>query len=387
MASSPIQDAWYKTSLTLSALGAKLRLHVPHDVFSTQQIDEGTLLLLENLPPSAPSTVLDMGCGYGALGLPIAAKFSSARVEMVDRDLLAVEWTKRNALENQLSGVVAYGSLGFRDLPTPGPAYDWILCNIPARIGRPFIANFLSEGRARLKAGGELRVVVIRDLAPLLTELGAIEAARGPRHVVFCSSPASAPSPGEDLYFRDQVSVDGLALDRPFDLGGDDPKRLAKGLPVLIDALPRQAPLKPFRRILCFRSGYGPMPLVSLKRWPEAEVVAIDRDLLATTFVRRNAKNQKLDIREAAHFPDALGAEERFNLILGELSPSAGERVAGEEILAVARSLAPGGRALLLALDKLERDWVRPLALRHRLTILPLISRDGFTVLNLAGPA
>ena len=67
-----MRDPWFKATLNLSALGQKLQMQIPHDVFSTQRIDEGTLLLLEHLPSREPATVLDMGCGYGALGLPIA---------------------------------------------------------------------------------------------------------------------------------------------------------------------------------------------------------------------------------------------------------------------------------------------------------------------------
>ncbi|MGK5087486.1 methyltransferase [Bdellovibrionota bacterium FG-2] len=192
-------DPWYKTSLSYGSLGqARLRLDVPHDVFSTLRVDEGTLLLLEHLPKNQPHKILDMGCGYGALGLPIAAKFPGAQIEMVDRDLLAVAWSAKNAEQNQLSNVVAYGSLGYRDLKTQGRYYDWILCNVPARIGRPFIKSLLEQGRERLTLSGELRVVVIRDLAPLMVELGeelhwpVIEVARGPRHVIFSLTASSA---------------------------------------------------------------------------------------------------------------------------------------------------------------------------------------------------
>jgi len=93
---------WFKTTFNLSVLETKLDLQVPHDVFSTMRIDEGTLLLLNNLPATEPTTVLDMGCGYGALGLPIAAHYPHAHVEMVDRDLLAVEWSQINAQAHKL---------------------------------------------------------------------------------------------------------------------------------------------------------------------------------------------------------------------------------------------------------------------------------------------
>jgi 16S rRNA (guanine1207-N2)-methyltransferase len=256
-----IKSPWYKTSFQYSPLGTNLKVAVPHDVFSTQRIDEGTLLLLENLPATDPRTILDMGCGYGALGLPIAAKYSNAQVDMVDRDLLAAHWSQENAQANQLSNVRAYGSLGFRDVKSP--AYDWILCNVPARIGNPFIENFIEKGRALLNGGGELRVVVIRDLGPVLEEMRdknnwpLVEVARGPRHAIYsigAQAGTAAIAESETLYLRDQVQVGDLLLDRPFDIGGDDQKRVRTGLPVLLDTLPRQDPDQRLKKILCFRS-------------------------------------------------------------------------------------------------------------------------------------
>jgi 16S rRNA G1207 methylase RsmC len=391
-------DPWHKTTFHLRSLGADLALAVPHDLFSTMRIDEGTLLLLEHLPESEPASVLDMGCGYGALGLPVAARFPRARVELVDRDLLAVAASSRNAAENRLDNVRTRGSLGFRDLPAEPVAYDWILCNVPARIGTPFIEDLLGSGRLLLAAGGELRVVVINALIPVLEQLREkngwplVERARGPRHSIFSlaagGTASAAPADLERLYARDRVELGGLKLQRPFDLGGDDPRRLTSGLPVLIDVLPRQAP----RSVLCFRCGYGALPLLARARWPEARVVAVDRDLLATTFTRINAAElglagERLDVRENAHLPDALQPDERFELVVGELSPSAGERVAEAELEAIATHLEKGGQALLLSLEKLEREWVRPFALKKKLSIHPLIAREGYAALRMAGPA
>jgi 16S rRNA (guanine1207-N2)-methyltransferase len=391
-----MKDPWYKTSFQYSALGANLKLAVPHDVFSTQRIDEGTLLLLEHLPKNEPPTILDMGCGYGALGLPIAAHYPKTKIDMVDRDLLAAKWSHENALANQLSNVNAFGSLGFRDIHQ---TYDWILCNVPARIGNPFIENLIEQGRALLNEGGELRVVVIRDLGPVLLEMKEknhwplIEVAKGPRHTIFSIAAQKgvvAPIEPDTLYLRDQVNVADLTLDRPFDIGGDDQKRLKAGLPVLIDTLPRQDPEKKLQKILCFRCGYGSLPLVSLKRWPHARVIAVDRDLLGTTFTRLNAKKlgveDRLEVRENAHFPDAISAGEKFNLILGELSPSADQWVAMSEMLAIEQALAPGADALILCLDKIEKDWVKTFAQNTELAIHKVLTREGYTVVRFSKP-
>lgn len=388
-------EPWYQATYQHNVLGVALKLRVPHDVFSTMRIDDGTLLLLEHLPPIEPKSVLDMGCGYGALGLPVAARFPQAQVEMVDRDLLPVAWAGSNARENGITNAIVHGSLGYRDL-TPRQRFDWILCNVPARIGRPFIEYLFAAGRERLTPQGELRVVVIRDLAPLIDELRVrhgwpiTEVTRGPRHLVFAlaadplfSSREQCANTPLELYTRDRVEVSGLEIDRPYDLRADDQRLLASGLPLLLDGLPRNPP----RRVLCFRCGYGPLPLVSRKRWPEARVVGIDRDLLATTFTRENAARlglagDRLEIREGAHFPDALQAGERFDLVLGELSAASSARVAASEIEALGKVLERGGQALILVLDKLERKWVVPAAKRNNLSFSRIIARDGYALLR-----
>jgi hypothetical protein len=118
-------------------------------------------------------------------------------------------------------------------------------------------------------------------------------------------------------------------------------------------------------------------------------VVAVDRDLLGTTFTRANAERlglagPLLEVREAAHFPDALAAGEKFDLAAGELSPSAGERVAEAELVALSQALAPGGQGLLLCLEKVARDWVLPIAARRRLSLHRVLARDGYALLRLA---
>ena len=391
-------DPWFKATFPYKALGSNLEVDVPHDVFSTQRIDEGTLLLLDHLPDSHPEHVLDMGCGYGALGLPIAAKFSESQIEMVDRDLLAARASARNAAKNKLTNVDAYGSLGFLNVKRSD--YDWILCNVPARIGRPFIENLVSEGNSRLKETGQIRIVVITDLGPLIREIATdknwpmVEVAAGPRHLIFAmkaipkNTTLETALDSRTLYLRDEVKVADLVLARPFDIGGDDQKRLHVGLPVLIDMLPRGAYSKD-QRILCFRSGYGQLPLLARKRWPEATVVAIDRDLLGTQFTKINAKtlqveSEKLEVREHAHFPEALLEGEKFDLILGELSPSAGEAVAFDELRAIEKTLRPGGEALILCLEKIEKDFVRKYAEKYKRQISRALTRDGYTVIRIS---
>ena len=102
---------------------------------------------MRNLPDVAPQSLLDLGCGYGAIGLTLAARHPAARALLVDRDLLAVRAAAHNARTLGLGNVEVRPSLGYRDVPA-SLRFDLVLCNVPARIGPRAIAYFLDAGRA-----------------------------------------------------------------------------------------------------------------------------------------------------------------------------------------------------------------------------------------------
>ena len=360
------------------ALGQTLSLDVPWDVFASQAIDEGTLLLLQHLPDQEPASVLDLGCGYGALGLPVAMKWPRARCTLVDRDLLAVAASAHNARALGLSNVEVRPGLGYRELA--GERFERVLCNVPARIGERAIGYLLEGGRA---LGAEVWVVVIHDLAEAVRRLklpGLRHVVRGARHDVFMlpAGPAAVDLRDEDVYARDQTEFAGLQLSRPFD-ASEDPAH-AKALAVLAEALPRAAP----KRALAFRAGYGALPLHLQSRYPQAEVVAQERDLLDAAFLRRNARALGLSVAvQESIFPSTGEESAGFSLVVGELSAAAGPAVAARELQDAARLLAPGAEALVLATSRQEREWF-PAAAPKTSALTVLLRREGASVLRLS---
>jgi 16S rRNA G1207 methylase RsmC len=357
-----------------------LALDVPWDVFSSQRIDEGTLLLLRNLPAGEPASLLDLGCGYGALGLPIAARWPRARSLLIDRDLLAVAASAHNARALGLRNVDARPGLGYRGLSRE--RFDWVLCNVPARIGARAIRYLLEGGRT---LGAEVRAVVIRDLAAPVLSLGLTgleHVARGPRHDVFSlpRAPAEVDLDDDCVYARDQTEVAGLRLQRPQD-ASEDPNH-----GVLLAALTESLPRDPPARALAFRAGYGALPLLLKSRYTAAEVVAQERDLLDAAFLRRNARTLGLavEVRETLFPADGLAAGS-FSLVVGELSSPAGAAVARRELRDAADLLAPAGEALIVVTEKQEREWIRGAA-PHPAPLSVLLRRQGASVLRISRP-
>ncbi|TMB12105.1 MAG: methyltransferase [Deltaproteobacteria bacterium] len=357
-----------------------LSLDVPWDVFSSQAIDEGTLLLLRNLPAGEPRSVLDLGCGYGALGLPIAARWPSSRCVLIDRDLLAVAAAAHNARMLGLRNAEARPGLGYREMA--GESFDWVVCNVPARIGPRAIRYLLEGGRA---LGAEVRAVVIRDLRGVVRDLdlpGLRHLAPGARHDVFAlpRGPAAIDLGDEGIYARDETEFAGLRLSRPHD-ASEDPEHSVL-LSALAESLPRTAPA----RALAFRAGYGALPLHLKSRYPASRVLAQERDLLDAAFVRRNARNLALpiEVRETLFPADGLEPGS-FSLVVGELSSPAGPLVAARELQDSADLLAAGGEALIVATEKQERDWF-PGAAPKKAALTLLLRRQGASVLRISRP-
>jgi len=355
-----------------------LSLDVPWDVFSSQRIDEGTLLLLRHLPAGEPRSLLDLGCGYGALGLPIAARWRRARSLLIDRDLLAVAASAHNARALGLGNVDVRPGLGYRGLSRE--RFDWVLCNVPARIGPRAIRYLLEGGRA---LGAEVRAVVIRDLAETVRSLGLAgleHVARGPRHDVFALAPGAAQVDLDDdgVYARDETGIAGLRLQRPQD-ASEDPGHAA-----LLSALAESLPHNPPQRAFAFRAGYGALPLLLKSRYTSAQVAAQERDLLDAAFLRRNARALGLavEVREALFPADGLPPGS-FSLLVGELSSPAGPAVARRELQDAADLLAPAGEGLIAATEKQEREWI-PRAAPRAAQVSVLLRRQGASVLRIS---
>ena len=250
-------------------------------------------------------------------------------------------------------------------------------------------------------------MVVIRDLSSVVQEIAARTGqsiqciAQGARHHVYAlvsetasvedevsplsraqaATSSKVAASADSLYVRDRVRVGALDIDRPFDISGDSAK-LKSAVPVLLDALPKkELP----QSILCLRAGYGAVALNAAALWPSAKVVAFDRDVLATTFLRENAArlNLRVDVREAIDATAAMQPGETFDLVVGEISSAAGAGVAEIELLAIQNRLSETGQALLLTLEKTEREFLRGIATRKKLSLTRLIARDGNVVLRM----
>lgn len=127
-------------------------------VFSKKGIDMGSRILIETVHLENVHTLLDLGCGYGPIGISLAKSSPNIEVTMVDINERAVELAKINAEKN---GVIdrmrIVQSDGFSQVEG---VFDSIVTNPPIRIGKQRIYEFFEQARNFLNPGGNFWVVI-----------------------------------------------------------------------------------------------------------------------------------------------------------------------------------------------------------------------------------
>lgn len=135
-----------------------LRLATGSGTFARAGLDAGSALLIERARFSATSRVLDLGCGWGALGCFCASFESQSRVWMCDINRRAVLLAHSNARENDLTNITAWRGDGAE--AARADFFDVVLCNPPIRAGNAVIARLFDDAQRVLKSGGALWVVI-----------------------------------------------------------------------------------------------------------------------------------------------------------------------------------------------------------------------------------
>ncbi len=144
-------------------MGTPLTFATTWGVFSPREIDSGTALFLKYLTIQEDEIALDIGCGYGPLGLAIAANAPRGEVHMVDKDFVAVDYANKNAQINGLSNAKAYLSNGLSTVPKE-VQFSTVVSNIPAKVGKEMLSIMLHDVHRQLKPEGQFVVVTINGL-------------------------------------------------------------------------------------------------------------------------------------------------------------------------------------------------------------------------------
>src|SRR5712691_5652838 len=126
-------------------------------VFSGDKIDRGTELLLEAIEIGPCELILDLGCGYGAIGIVAARLSEGGHVILTDVNERAVALARKNIAANRIAN--AEVRLGDLYEPVRDMAFDHIVCNPPIRAGRAIVDRIVTEAPMHLLDGGKLWLV------------------------------------------------------------------------------------------------------------------------------------------------------------------------------------------------------------------------------------
>ena len=165
MCPSPVKEAVSirkPLNFTTELQGETLKFETTYGIFSPKEIDDGSRLLLRHIKIEKDFKCVDLGCGYGPIGLWMAKQAPDGSVVMLDKDFVAVEYANKNCKINNLPNASARLSNGFSSLKNE--KYDLIVSNIPAKVGNEMLYLFLYDAYHHLKPGGKFVVVTVNGL-------------------------------------------------------------------------------------------------------------------------------------------------------------------------------------------------------------------------------
>ncbi len=141
--------------LTYEVGGKSYRFFSDHSVFSIQRVDPGTDLLIRTIlkEQTSADSVLDLGCGYGPIGIVLADQLE-AKAVMMDINERAMHLAEKGAEVNRVAAeIITEDQLGDRIV-------DLVATNPPIRAGKKTVYHFFQLAYDHLKEGGALYVVI-----------------------------------------------------------------------------------------------------------------------------------------------------------------------------------------------------------------------------------
>lgn len=141
--------------LRVELLGEKMTFLTDAGVFSKKMIDFGSQLLLKCLEVNQGETVLDVGCGYGPLGLSLAKAYG-VQATMVDINNRALDLARQNAERNKVEATIFQSNI----YEQVEGNFDHVISNPPIRAGKQVVHEIIEKSKDFLEIGGDLTIVI-----------------------------------------------------------------------------------------------------------------------------------------------------------------------------------------------------------------------------------
>ena len=141
--------------LRVELLGQKMAFLTDAGVFSKKMVDFGSQLLLKCLEVNQGETVLDVGCGYGPLGLSLAKAYG-VQATMVDINNRALDLARQNAERNKVETTIFQSNI----YEQVKGKFDHVISNPPIRAGKQVVHEIIVKSKDFLETGGDLTIVI-----------------------------------------------------------------------------------------------------------------------------------------------------------------------------------------------------------------------------------
>jgi len=158
------------SALKTKKIQATVRNHIfqfftVSSVFSHGRIDRGSALLAEHAIVKPQWDVLDLGCGWGLVGIVIKKTFPSTTVVLTDINQRAVKFASQNAKLNHVKLAILQGNLYE---PVKQKKFHTIITNPPMKAGRDLCYSIIEQAKKHLKKGGLLQLVALHNRGGLM---------------------------------------------------------------------------------------------------------------------------------------------------------------------------------------------------------------------------
>lgn len=307
--SNKLLKAYYKKTVSLRFAEKSLSFKVAQSLFSSYNIDVGTKRLLRTLVlerMASSGSILDVGCGYGPIGIFLKSLNPKATVHMVDRDALALEYTKLNTNINNQKNINVYGSINYKYVRKND--FDLIVSNIPAKIGATAIKDMILFAGDLLSSKGIIAVVVVDEINELVISLldnpqiEIVVHKSWPGHHVYIFKYsksyelANKPS-ANNVFVRNKLEFKvfekQFLLNTVYDIAGFD--TLSFSTQLMIDGIKKtNSPIED--NILVFNPGQGAIPVVLSANDEVEKIFLVSRDLLSLNISKENIKKNVQNI-------------------------------------------------------------------------------------------
>ncbi len=144
-------------TITYDFQGKHLIYTTDHGVFSRQRLDFGSRVLMDSIDIGNAKSMLDVGCGYGTMGIALKSVHEDLQVLMTDVSKRAISLAKENIKCNNLEGIDVIESDVYENVHD---TYDLVISNPPIRAGKKVVSAIISGSYDHLNKGGRLVIVI-----------------------------------------------------------------------------------------------------------------------------------------------------------------------------------------------------------------------------------